>query len=156
MTNTQVEAVDELNRTIPNGIYYTRPKFVTPPSRGYVELRIDPDEPDCIEYDSAALAYWGSWSSEHTHAVIIYCSEEYALRKSTVLHELGHTFGLRHSSTNTDLMCIRRRVTQHFSPREKLLMKLTMQRRGGNRFPDNDRQAFSAPVGESILFKCYE
>ncbi len=152
--NTQIEAVAEFNLTIPNGISYTRPKFVTPPSRGYVELRIDPDYPNCIEYGSAAVANLPR--GEYTRSRITYCYEEAALRKTTVLHELGHTFGLRHSSTNTDLMCIRWRIAQHFSPRERLLMKLMMLRRGGNRFPDNDREASRPSVGEGVLFKCYE
>jgi hypothetical protein len=149
--NTQIEAVAEFNRTIPNKISYTRPDFVLPPSSGYVELRIDPENPNCIEYGSTAVASVAR--GEYTGTRITYCDEEAALRKSIVLHELGHTFGLRHSSDTNDIMRNPIKALR-FSPREGLLMKLTMLRRGGNRFPDNDRETTGSPVGQSTLFIC--
>lgn len=152
-TKMQIEAVAEFNRTIPNGISYTSPRFVTPPSRGYVELRIDPDYSSCVEYGSKAVAVLPR--GEYTSSRITYCYEDAALSKTTALHELGHTFGLRHSSDTIDSMH-NPAIWPRFSPRERLLMKLMMLRRGGNLFPDNDREATRPPVGESTLFLCYE
>ncbi len=75
---------------------------------------------------------------------IVYCVPD-APKSSTVHHELGHAFGLRHSPHPEDLMyrffTSRRRTG--FSPRETLAMSLMLQRRGENRFPDDDRATAS-------------
>ena len=76
---------------------------------------------------------------------LVYCSIAAARSVSLVLHELGHTFGLYHSSSSSDVMyCTIGRPSQ-FSARETLVMKLMRQRRAGNRWPDNDRQT-AAPL----------
>ena len=79
---------------------------------------------------------------------LIYCSLAAARSVTLVLHELGHTFGLYHSRNSADVMyCSPGRAPQ-FSAREALAMKLMLQRRAGNRWPDNDRQT-AAPLAVS-------
>lgn len=75
--------------------------------------------------------------------LIVYCNPELARFASTVTHELGHTFGLRHSPDPREVMFVGGDAARppEFSPRELLAMGLTQQRRAGNRFPDNDRDA---------------
>ena len=79
----------------------------------------------------------------------IRCNRSAIRRPGTALHEIGHTFGLQHTSGNNDVMCgpIGGRGGQcgdpgdetEFSARERLVMKLTLQRSPGNVFPDNDQ-----------------
>jgi hypothetical protein len=76
---------------------------------------------------------------------LVYCSTDAARSASLVLHELGHTFGLYHSSSASDVMYCSVGRPLRFSAREVLAMKLIRQRRAGNRWPDNDRQT-SAPL----------
>lgn len=72
---------------------------------------------------------------------ITYCTVAAARSVGIVLHELGHTVGLYHSPGTADVMyCSSARAVQ-FSSRERLVMKLMRQRRAGNRWPDDDRQA---------------
>ena len=76
-----------------------------------------------------------------------------------VLHELGHTLGLYHSSSTADVMYCSSGRPFNFSPRETLTMKLVRQRRTGNRWPDNDRMA-SSPAslhsGDREVIACGE
>jgi hypothetical protein len=134
--DTQIEAIAELNRVLPDGIAYSPPRFGEPPPRGYVEMRIKADYSPCIDQNFAAVATLRS--GEYTSARITYCSESAASLKFLALHELGHTAGLRHSSNAGDLMYHSAR-TPGFQPRETLLLKLMYQRSGGNLFPDNER-----------------
>ena len=76
---------------------------------------------------------------------LVYCTVGAARAVNLVLHELGHTFGLYHSSSTADVMYCSIGRSSQFSPRETLIMKLMRQRRSGNRWPDNDRQT-SAPL----------
>jgi hypothetical protein len=72
---------------------------------------------------------------------LIYCTVEAARSVPLVLHELGHSFGLRHSASTGDVMYCSSGRPSSFSPRETLVMKLMGQRRSGTQWPDNDRQA---------------
>jgi hypothetical protein len=76
---------------------------------------------------------------------LIYCSVEAARAVNLVLHELGHTFGLRHSLSSSDVMYCTTGRPASFSSREALVMKLIGQRRPGTRWPDNDRDT-SGPL----------
>ena len=79
---------------------------------------------------------------------LIYCSVEAARSMALVLHELGHTFGLRHSLSTSDVMYCSSGRPASFSPREVLAMKLIAQRRSGTRWPDNDRDT-AGPLSRS-------
>jgi hypothetical protein len=88
---------------------------------------------------------------------IVYCEPRWAQEAGSVTHEIGHTAGFRHSPNLTDVMyCTTRRRTNDFSDREAGAMALMRQRRSGNRWPDNDRDA-TAPLatGSHETFVCY-
>jgi hypothetical protein len=72
---------------------------------------------------------------------LVYCSVEAARSIGLVLHELGHSFGLRHSASASDVMYCTIGRPSLFSARESLVMKLMGLRRSGTQWPDNDRQA---------------
>ncbi len=96
-----------------------------------------------------------SVSDEIASAIVVFCAAEYA-RSTTVTHELGHTFGLRHAPSLPDLMygtfATSRGTT--FSARESLLMRLMLTRRGGNRFPDDDRAITAAALRATEVITC--
>jgi Matrixin len=74
-------------------------------------------------------------------------------------HELGHMLGLGHSSTPGVMSVLEGRGTNYafffangdFSPAEKLVLDIMYERRSGNRFPDNDRQAAATSVGREQI-----
>lgn len=68
-----------------------------------------------------------------------------SVRTSTTDHELGHLLGLGHSASRADVMFpFLRRAVETFAPRERLAVRLIMQRPAANREPDNDRDVNSA------------
>jgi hypothetical protein len=85
---------------------------------------------------------------------VTYCSEGVA-RTATASHELGHSFGLGHSPEPRDLMfpTFGGQRGDDFTAREALAMNLMLTRRGGNRYPDNDRDLAAARAGH-ILHVC--
>ncbi len=134
-------AVATLNAAVAGRVVYA----VAPsrPQTGIAfDTRVDPKEGLCAS-DSRVLAFTSLTlqSSEIVGGELVFCGLSSA-RTSTVTHELGHTFGLQHSPDERDLMSA---VYQPgfsrtaFSASETLTMSLMMERRGGNRFPDNDR-----------------
>ena len=89
---------------------------------------------------------------------IIYDSIE-TVRTSTTDHELGHMIGLGHSASIADVMYpFERRNVETFAPRERLGIRLIMQRPAANREPDNDRDVASAQTlstAWSDVIDCY-
>jgi hypothetical protein len=110
-----------------------------------IETRIDPGEATCT--DAWAFArLWLSRLGDISRAEIIYCDLDAARAVGTITHELGHTLGLRHSIGRRDLMSIPAGRGRSGVPtdRERLTIALMYQRRSGNVWPDNDRDAIAA------------
>lgn len=89
---------------------------------------------------------------EISSARIVFCNVQ-ATRDGTVTHETGHSFGLGHSPDAGEVMHAFKlsRQAENFGARESLVMRLMLQRHGGNRFPDNDRGVSSASSGEVTI-----
>ena len=89
---------------------------------------------------------------------LVYCTVGAARSVNLVLHELGHTAGLNHSASSSDVMYCTAGRPDAFSARERLVMSLARQRRSGNRWPDNDRAATASLLmtGGSEVIACGE
>jgi hypothetical protein len=110
-----------------------------------VPTRIDPADESCDSAWTLLARVWVS-SNEVTKAEIVYCSERPSRLASPILHEMGHVYGLRHSSSGRDVMfaVYSRYFDYGFTEPEVVTMALISQRRGGNVWPDNDRTATSS------------
>lgn len=102
-----------------------------------VRMEVDPQDPIILQ-GAAAITYRSAYGYVVTGGRIVYQSVRYARGPLLVQHEMGHLFGMVHSTDPGDLMYKNIFVTG-FSAREQLLMRLVLQRRPGNQFPDNDR-----------------
>jgi hypothetical protein len=113
-----------------------------------VPTRVDPGYESCGELTRALATIWTSGAGEVTRAEITFCSEATARSRSTAAHELGHTFGLRHSTDPRDMMYGTYRASRSPTPlpRELLIMSLMRARRAGTVWPDNDRDSTAAAV----------
>lgn len=94
-------------------------------------------------------------SSELFGGVVNFCEARWARDLSVMTHELGHSLGLYHSDRTFDMMYPFTNREPQFSGEERLLINLTKLRRGGNRFPDADRDrvasASSQAEGETLI-----
>jgi len=139
-------AISRLNTAMAGALRY---EFTTAPTSSvWFVVEVEPNHSTCAagpeplraatELNSSNLAVIGGR--------LVYCSVNAARSATLILHELGHTLGLYHSSSTSDVMyCSSGRPAQ-FSSREHLAMRLARQRHPGNRWPDNDRLA-AAPLG---------
>ena len=139
-------AVDRLNNAVRGQIVYALANEA--PASGVVfTATLDPSDPDCTARVRGFFS-GRTQAGELTSGRIVYCFDA-AARSPTVTHELGHSFGLGHSPLLPDLMyrTFERQRGDDFSAREALAMNLMLLRRGGNRFPDNDREVGGAGAG---------
>jgi hypothetical protein len=119
-----------------------------------VPVRADPAAPSCTGGARRATTWiWLGAAGEIERAEIVVCAVDYARNVGTLTHELGHTFGLRHSLDERDLMCGWYRPGRSPAPtaREALAMALLLQRRPGTTWPDDDRNAQAAGRRFEIL-----
>lgn len=140
--DTHTEAIRRLNAATGGVPLYSF--SATSPGSGVVfTIRIDPNAATCTAGSEPLRASTGLTLSNGviSGGDLTYCTLAAARNLALVLHELGHTYGLYHSSSISDVMwCTSGRPTA-YSAREALAMGLVRQRRGGNRWPDNDRSA---------------
>lgn len=139
-------AADSLNTAVEGRLIY---RVVTdrPASGVVVDISYDPSNPGCGSF--RAFTSWRASAGEITGATIVYCVSD-AQRSGTVVHEIGHTFGLAHSPDPRDVMYFSfvRGRSDTFTPKEALAMKLMMGRSAGTRFPDNDRETSGLSAAE--------
>jgi hypothetical protein len=123
-----------------------------PPAGVVFEARVDPTESLCVQRARAFVRWTLRGNIEITGGTIVFCSLADA-RTSTAVHEMGHTLGLLHSPDARDVMFpnVLVRGGHAFGPRESETIKLMLDRRAGNRYPDSDRQVTGASVTESVI-----
>ena len=145
-------AVGHLNAALDGKITYALSP--TRPTTGVVfETRVDPADPVCADR-VLGYARMSSQSGEIVSGHVVYCSLD-QVNASLVGHELGHTMGLQHAPDGRDLMHpFIRPGRERFSRAESLILNMLFERPGGNRFPDNDRDAAAAASGQRISI-CY-
>ncbi len=151
-----IEAVAILNATLGGGVTYV---FATaPPASGVVfTSELNPQHPTCSAGSEPhrAAASVSLANNEITGGRIAFCSVDAARNVRLVLHELGHTWGLRHSSSEADAMFCTSGRPSRFAAREALAMALMRQRRPGNTWPDSDSAlGLALEAGATLEFAC--
>lgn len=109
------------------------------------DARLDPSAGSCS--GARAFVQRNSRANEIVGGLINFCSAA-AARSATATHEMGHSFGLRHSPNAQEVMgpiFSAARATD-FGAREGLVMRLMLLRLPGNRSPDNDRDVALVPA----------
>jgi Matrixin len=84
---------------------------------------------------------------------ITFSHPRYARDVRFVAHELGHALGLQHSLDARDMMYspCGADCAEAFSDRERLTIRLLLQRRPGNTYPDRDRAFSAASLGGTSI-----
>jgi hypothetical protein len=138
------EAAETLSRATGGAVTFVVEATATSPVSVYTSI----DMNDPAMRNHAALAYRHLDGSLIVGGRVVFISSEVSHMAAVVAHELGHTFGLEHSPSPQDLMYPIVSGPKDFSLGERLAMELMLQRRPGNRFPDNDRDGASAQTGK--------
>jgi hypothetical protein len=146
------DAVRMLNDALSDRLTYA---LVAREQGGVVfETKLDPKNAHCKDR-VRAVAMTSLRGDEITGGTVVFCTLE-AARSLTVAHELGHTFGLRHSQHGAEIMYgwFLPHDPPGFSPREALAMSLMLQREPGNRFPDTDPGAAASGERRTSVSVC--
>ncbi len=116
-----------------------------------VNVTVDPDDPSCEDTTIGVSRVSLDAGGNITRASITYCQTRWARNLNTVVHELGHVAGLRHSPEQADVMyCYVDRGVEDFSGRERGVLRLMEARRSGNRWPDDDRGTIAASARTEV------
>jgi hypothetical protein len=120
-----------------------------------------PEDPGCDE-DTFAFVQYSGRGVVIDGGKIVYCEALWYFHQrpasrdlrdyflATLVHELGHAYGLNHTTSDRDLMYNRghwykyERDHGFYSDREETVMRLMWQRRAGTEFPDNDRSGLGS------------
>jgi hypothetical protein len=88
-----------------------------------------------------ALTYRDLRGGAVTGGRTVFASLSAARDPGFLAHELGHALGLQHSTVPADVMYFRcgGRSSYSFTAHERRTIRLLLQRKPGNQFPDNDR-----------------
>ena len=116
--------------------------------------KVDPSAGSCPDRTTRAFAsLWVSGANEIVRAEITFCGTAISATLGTVVHELGHTMGLRHSLDAYDMMYPYAQSSRPSTPtrREALTMSLMRARRSGTQWPDNDRDASGAAAVRVVI-----
>jgi hypothetical protein len=97
---------------------------------------------------AGALTFRDLVRNEIVGGRIAYANLGAARSERFAAHELGHALGLQHSIRPSDLMyyAAPQAAAAAFSDQERLSIRLLLQRRAGNRYPDNDRTVSGSSV----------
>ncbi len=133
------DAVRHVNSVLEGTVVY-RLAAEAPASGVVFTASLDPLDEGCAMPRRLATFYGRSVSFGMTGGHIAYCTAA-ASRSAVATHELGHSMGLAHSPEAQDRMFrfFSTRQVEGFNALEGLAVRLSMQRRPGTRFPDNDR-----------------
>jgi len=130
------QAIAEINRATQGRVLFTRGDAAAD-----VVFRAGLDD----AAGAGALAYRTLRSGAIVGGRIVYGSRAVARDVRYVAHELGHALGLQHSTVRSDMMYFAAGSAspEAFTSNERLTIALLLQRRPGNRFPDDDRSAWA-------------
>ncbi|HET8646548.1 MAG TPA: hypothetical protein VFO85_13730, partial [Vicinamibacteria bacterium] len=144
------QAADQVNAAVSSVVRYSVSAHA-PAGAVVFNTVVDPGDKGCEER-VLALTSIRLRAGEISSGRIVFCTPA-AARDGTVVHEVGHTFGMGHSPDADEVMHAYKLLRQPhgFGAREALVMRLMLQRRGGNRFPDNDRGVIAAAEGDRTI-----
>ncbi len=142
------EGVAMLNAALAGRVVYALAPS-RPPTGVVFDSRVDPADSTCVENPRIlAFTVLNLQGGETTGGRVVFCGLD-AMRKEIVAHELAHTVGLQHSQNAREVMArfVQANSYQDFGSLEILSMSLLFERRGGNLFPDNDRDVPASGSG---------
>jgi hypothetical protein len=137
-------AITRLNGALGGSPTY---ESTTSPSANAITFvaNVDSSAPSCVNDGLLHAVTFLTFTTEGNinGGRLAFCTLPAARLANLVLHELGHTIGLYHSSSTSDVMYCSAGRPNDFSARERLAMKLMRERRSGTKWPDDDRSAFA-------------